>query len=177
MAKDIDKVVAVLKYLGIAPDVNSYLGRFTIQKVVFIAQTLGIPFSYYFTLYVAGPYSPALAQDYYANPERIESLETNYELGDDEKRILKKLKESKDLFDDPSNFQLLESTATAIYLIKMNNNISEGDLIMQMKQLKPHLSDETIILGINRAKRILFKPEYLTKELREEIEMWDQIDE
>lgn len=46
-----------------------------------------------------------------------------------------------------------------------------------MKTFKPHLDDETIVIGINSAKELLFKPEYLTAELRSELESWEKLAE
>ena len=176
MSKNLDKVIAVLKHLNISPDVRSYLGRFIIQKVAFLAQVVGIETDYIFTIYVAGPYSPALAHDYYNNPEKVLSLESDYTLSEKEIQKLKKLERNIDLFKNVKSFSLLESTATAAYFLHKNPNITDGDLILQIKRVKPYLSDENIILGINRAKSFLFKSEYLTKRLRKELDTWDKID-
>jgi len=39
--------------------------RLPLQKYVFLARRLGLDLGYRFTLYLYGPYSPALANDYY----------------------------------------------------------------------------------------------------------------
>ena len=174
--ENLDKVIAVLKYLKLSPDIKSYFGRFIIQKVTFLAQVIGIKTNYVFTIYVAGPYSPALAHDYYGNQDKVASLRSDYLLSKNEIDKLEKLKRNIDLFKDSNSFSLLESTATASYFLHQNPNITDGDLILQIKKIKPYLSDENIILGINRAKSLLFKPEYLTKRLREELDTWDKVD-
>ena len=64
-------------------DPNSFDNRLRVQKAVFFLKHLGVkPFTdYEFNAYLHGPYSPALAQDYY----RLKGVEpTPVELGDKE---------------------------------------------------------------------------------------------
>ena len=46
-------------------DNNGFNARFRIQKCVFVAQHLGLDKTYRYNLYLHGPYSPSLSQDYY----------------------------------------------------------------------------------------------------------------
>ena len=149
---------------------------FIIQKVAFLAQALGIDIKYCFTIYVAGPYSPTLAHDYYTYQDRVATLQSDYSLSEEEAQKLVPLKRNIDLFTSISNYQLLESTATAVYLMREYPEIEDDEIIMKVRALKPYLTDELIILGMNRAKRLLFKPEYLTEKLKKEIDEWDRID-
>jgi len=49
-------------------------------------------------------------------------------------------------------------------------------VINKIKKVKPHLSEDEILEGINVAKRLLFKEEYLTDEIKKELELWDNVD-
>jgi hypothetical protein len=75
-----------------------------------------------------------------------------------------------------NNTHLKEATAAFIHLIK-NGSTQDDEAIKKIRILKPHLNDETIIIGLSRAKELLFKPEYLTEELRREIEQWDSAED
>ena len=46
-------------------DSGGFDARFRIQKCVFVAQYLGLDRTYRYNLYLHGPYSPSLSQDYY----------------------------------------------------------------------------------------------------------------
>jgi len=47
-------------------DINNFFHRLALQKYVFFAGFLGFNHGYEYNLYIRGPYSPALAKDYYA---------------------------------------------------------------------------------------------------------------
>ena len=51
--------------LGFAFDVDRFDHRIMLQKYVFIAKSLGWDNDYPYNIYLRGPYSPDLAQDYY----------------------------------------------------------------------------------------------------------------
>lgn len=172
MSNDLDKIIASLRFLGLRPDIHEYRWRFLIQKTAHLAQSLGLQTHYYFTIYVAGPYSPTLAKDYYGNLDRVNALETEYELTLDDKIILEKIRACCDLYED---LNLMECTATVVHLMKENPNLKDGDIIAQIHILKRHLNDATCVIGISKAKELLFKPEYLTEELKKEFKMWSDI--
>lgn len=50
-------------------DEDGFQNRFRLQKYVFLAQRFGLGFSYRHTIYLYGPYSRTLAEDYYALAE------------------------------------------------------------------------------------------------------------
>jgi uncharacterized protein YwgA len=177
MPTNIDKVIACLKYLQISPKIKDkhkdYRGRFLTQKTTFLAKALGINLTYVFTPYVSGPYSHDLACDYYANAERVESLDFIYQLSKQEMAILDKIKGCAGIYESMS---LMEAASTAVYIKQQTPAISDDDLFVELKRLKPHLSDSDRLLGITKAKALLFKPEYLTDEIKKEMEAWDNID-
>jgi len=173
---NIDKVIAVLKHLELSPKVKckqDYCGRFFTQKTVFLAQALGIDLNYVFSLYIAGPYSRGLAIDYYANADKVEVLNSNYILTVDETIILDRIKNCSKLYESMS---LLEATTAAVYIKQSNPEISEDDLFAVLKDLKPKLTEYDRLIGIQKSKYLLFKPEYLTEEIKQELAAWENID-
>jgi uncharacterized protein YwgA len=173
MSSNLDIVIACLKYLEVPDRISTYRGRFYTQKTAFLAKALGIGITYPFTVYVAGPYSPKLTCDYYANTQKVELLETNYELVQPETEILDKIKVCRGIYQ---NMSLMEATSTIVYLRKEAPALSDDDVFVQLKRLKPHLSDSDRLIGITRSKELLFRPEYLTDEIKREMELWDNIE-
>jgi len=172
MASNLDKVIAELRFLELRPDIRTYRWRFIVQKTAHLAQALGLQTNYPFTVYVAGPYSPLLAHEYYAQSDKVNALQTDYELTTEDMIILTKIKACCDLYQDRF---LMECTSTVVYLMKENPNLGDGDVIAKLRSLKPHLGDSTCVIGISKAKELLFRPEYLNEELRKEIEDWCKI--
>ena len=173
MPSNLDKVIAGLKFLGLSPKIREYRDRFFIQKTAFLAKASGMEITYDFTVYVAGPYSRELTCDYYANSSRIESLQTDYELTQSDIQILEKMRACRDVFE---NMGLMEATSTVVYLKKQNPDLTDDDLFVRLKWLKPHLTDGDRTIGITKAKELLFKPEYLTKEIAKEMDQWDKLE-
>jgi uncharacterized protein YwgA len=176
MSTNIDKVIACLKYLGIKPKIKEkkdYRGRFFTQKTGFLAKALGINITYHFTPYVAGPYSPDFACDYYANAEKVESLDTNYQLSQEEIEKLDKIKNCSGIYESMS---LMEATSTVVFLKEQTPQLTDDDLFVKLKRLKPHLNDSDKLIGITKSKEILFKTEYLTDEIKRKMRLWDKID-
>lgn len=177
MSSSIDKVIACLKYLEISPKIKDknkgYRGRFFTQKTAFLAKALGMNLPYSFTPYVSGPYSHDLACDYYANADKVESLNSDYKLSKQEVEILDKIKSCSGIYE---SMALMEATATTVYLKQQTPQMSDDDLFVELKRLKPHLTDSDKLIGITKSKVLLFKAEYLTDEIKKEMAAWDNID-
>ena len=175
MQNTLDKVIACLKFLELNPNMEQYEWRFLTQKIAFLAKALGMDIDYCFTIYVAGPYSRELNLDYYPfeNKERINSLQTDYDLTPSDIEVLEKIKRCCDIYN---NKDLMESTSTIVFFTKENPNLTDDNLFAKLKLLKPHLSDYNSVIGISKAKELLFKPEYLTNAIRREMEEWDRFD-
>jgi uncharacterized protein YwgA len=177
LSTNLDKVIACLRELELRPNMHDYKWRFITQKTTFLAQALGMDIGYNdFTIYVAGPYSRSLNCDYYSyeNKAKINNLQTDYTLSPAENSILTRIKECCDIYESQS---LMESTATIVYLmVKFNERIDE-DIISFMKLLKPQIKDKDRIIGLTKAKELLFRDDYLTEEIAREMEDWDRIDE
>jgi uncharacterized protein YwgA len=65
----VEKLKAFLDFLekeaGFRFDVKRFEHRLMLQKYVFIAKVLGLDLGYLHNIYLRGPYSPNLAEDYY----------------------------------------------------------------------------------------------------------------
>lgn len=118
-------------------DVRSFNDRIKLQKYVFIAKSFNFDNNYGFNLYIRGPYSTNLADDYY-NMDLSESM-TNIPdkfLGED----FKKLVQEKDLY-------WLEAAAT---MISLNNSYrseynNETDLVTSTHNIKNYISKSVIL--------------------------------
>lgn len=75
-----------------------------------------------------------------------------------------------------ANPKLKEATAAAVSLMKEKPDFEDDSLFLTLKQLKPHIGDSDLVVAITRAKEVLFKPEYLTDELKQELDELDRIE-
>jgi len=63
---DLNRLISRLETdLGITLDAAQLDNRIQIQKLLYFAQEFGADFGYDYNMYIHGPYSPALARDYY----------------------------------------------------------------------------------------------------------------
>jgi uncharacterized protein YwgA len=173
MTERFDKVIAALDYLGINPNIADYNWRFIVQKVTFLAQSLGLSTDYVFTPYVKGPYARTLTDDYYSQSDKLSAHRTNYELKPSEVQSLDKINEYCDL---DGSMAILESTSTYVYIINQEGLSDDDEIYVRSKALKPYLSDTDLLTGLTTAKQLLFKDEYLTVELKREIEAWEKVE-
>ena len=77
--------------------------------------------------------------------------------------------------EEKENYKELLEVASII--IEKNLAYEDFDkVISEIKKIKPNLSEDEIIEAINVAKRLLFKEEYLTEDIKKELKLWDNID-
>jgi len=165
METDREKLIAYLRYLNLPLDPNNSRHRFRIQKMAFLLKSMGIELNYEFTFYQYGVYSQELFEESRDHKDDFALLRSNYKINDNERMILDKLKNNI-----PDN-DLMEALTTIIY-----ENIVYSDneeIIKKVKKLKPKLNDSIIISATDLAKELFFKKEYLTEEIKREIEVWD----
>lgn len=60
--------------------------------------------------------------------------------------------------------------------MKQKPDFEDDALLLTLKQLKPHLGDSDLVVAITRAKEALFKPEYMTNEIMQEMDEWDRLE-
>ncbi len=127
--KDKTKLVGFLKSLKdrdvIDFNKNSFSHRIKLQKYVFIAQKLGFQTNYNYSLYIHGPYSTSLADDYYS----IENFGNV--------RPRKVTEQFIELVKDKTK-NWLELAATIIMINERYDDISPDKLIELVKTAKPH---------------------------------------
>lgn len=168
MENDREKLIACLKFLNLSLDPGISRDRFKIQKIAFLLKNMGIELNYEFTFYHYGVYSPELFIESRNHKDDFIQLKSNDNINDNEKIILDKLSNNI-----PDN-NLMEAVTTIIYKNIVYSDTNE--IIKKVKELKPHLTESIIISAIDLAKELLFKKEYLTEEIKKEIETWDNID-
>ena len=168
METDREKLIAYLKFLNLPLDPSNSGDRFRIQKMAFLLKNMGTELNYEFTFYQYGVFSQELYNESGDHKDDFALLRSNYKINDNERMILDKLRD-----DIPDN-DLMEAITTIIYENIVYSDIEE--IIKRVKKLKPHLNDSIIISAVDLAKRFLFKNEYLTEEIKKEIEALDNID-
>lgn len=184
MGKDFEKIIFALKYWNLiledpTKDKN-FQSRLIIQKLAYICQSLGVEMKrYHFNIYKNGPYSPDLTSDYYNNPSLINSLRTEYKPTPNEIVVFDKVEEI--ILSNPLNIKhqadLLEAISTVLYFKNYNSKFLDDDLFEKTLDEKPFLSDKIVIIAINLVKKLEFKPEYLTEEIQEELDLWDKAED
>ena len=183
MLEDLKKIISCLKFLNIKlsnPKIDiNFQSRLIIQKLSFICKSLGFNFSYRFNLYKFGPYSPNLTEDYYKYSNYIVNSISDYKLNTEEHLICEKIRAY--LLSHPLNklhqTDLFEAVATALFVKQYNSDNLDNEVFEKTKNEKPYLNDKTIIIAINIVKELLFKDDFLTKDLKEEFELWDNAED
>ena len=182
--KDFEKVIAILKRLDLNLDdpkrATNFQTRLVIQKIVFLSKFLKIKLnSYNFSLYKNGPYSPGLTADYYQNNELITTLDTVVQLTPKEQEVVDNINDL--ILNHPLNdyhqADFLEAISTAYYFKYYNEALLDDDLFEKTKAEKPYISDKIIVIAINTVKKLLFKPEYLTEDIKKELDLWNNADD
>ena len=166
--KDIKKLIACLKYLNMTIDINNSKDRFKLQKVSFLLKSMGIGLNYEFSLNFYGVFSQELYKDSLEFARGFLELKSDYHINEGERAVLERLKEAL-----AENNEALDVAVVIIY----KNFVYEdtAKVIAEIKKIKPRVSEKEIFDGINVAKRLLFKPEYFTDEIKQELELWDNV--
>ena len=108
--------------------------RIKVQKFVYIAKYFGWNHSYQYSLYARGPYSSALADEYYDNsileypPLKINDFDSN----------------SFNDFVKKKSIYYLESAATILYFFNCEKNFTLTDAISKLNIIKPHIDSEVV---------------------------------
>jgi len=182
--KDFKKVIAILKHLNLnlkdPKRAINFQTRLVIQKIVFLSKFMEIKLNRYnFGLYKNGPYSPDLTADYYQNSELITTLEVEVHLTPREVEVVDKINDL--ILNHPLNeyhrADFLEAISTAYFFKYYNEALLNDELFEKTKAEKPYISDKIIVIALNTIKKLLFKPEYLTEDIRKELALWDNIND
>ncbi len=121
-------------------DKNRFKHRLKLQKYVFIAQKFGFRTNYNYSLYIHGPYSSDLADDYYAIKDF--QNEEPIELDD---RFIKLVKNKSE--------EWLELASTILMIEIRYGNIDRNTLISLVKTVKPFAEREHLMEIIRNLER------------------------
>jgi len=136
-------VMAYLRALGFADDLNSLTGRKRIQKIVYLLKQFGADLKFGYTWYVHGPYSPELTRTLF-NPTNTD-LESEWQLTGPELQIVNHLRNF--LAEDLYSVDSLELMVSLIYLIKhapKEGYDTRQKIIGYLQDRKPQFSSEEI---------------------------------
>ena len=124
-------LAAVSKAVGHGLNVNDFDDRLTMQKGCYILNSWGFGPMYRFSLYIRGPYSSELADDYYS-------------LGNDVGEITDVPDEAVERLSEIFGKGLGYAEAYATVLLVKNNSpgASYDSIHRRALELKPHLSNE-----------------------------------
>ena len=165
--KNLEKVIACLKHLGMKPDIESFEHRLIIQKAVYLLQLKGVRTGFSYGLYVRGPYSPELAKELYENKAKLKALDARAELSQKE---LKAAEELKELFGLKPGLLEVASTYAYFAFEKREPPLSA---LKNVRRLKP-FSESQIALGVSKAKEYLYAPtEKEIAEMKKEFSAWE----
>jgi len=141
-------LAAFIKFLKRKIDFNfnisDFNSRLRLQKYVFIAKFFGLDLGYNFNLYIHGPYSPELANDYYRIGDNLEKYEEH------------SLDFEKDAFIElirNKNEEWLEAAAT---ILMVSEDSCKKDIVIKIVQeIKPRFSKkflDNIIKELEKSK-------------------------
>lgn len=119
-------------------NINEFNHRLMLQKYIYLAGYFGLNHNYSYNLYIRGPYSSKLAEDYYD----LDVDSNKLELDDFDKKGFRNFIKDKSIF-------WLEATTTILTLYKNYKVLyEEADLkeaiLVKTKSLKPYIDDEII---------------------------------
>lgn len=183
MHKDFKKLIELLKnlefYFEDPSKDRNYETRFLLQKLTYIAKSLGMDISYDFGLYLNGPYCPSLADDYYNNPHLVITMDSPYSLNTQESEISQIIKNK--ILSHPLNqnhqSEFLEAIATILFLKQEDPDLLDDEVFQRVKEIKEYISDKILIIALNTVKKLNFKEKYLTKDIQEKLELWDRAED
>jgi uncharacterized protein YwgA len=121
-------------------DKNRFNHRLKVQKYVFIAQKFGFRTDYNYSLYIHGPYSSSLADDY-------------YHMGDFRDREPTPLSHGFVRLVKNKSEEWLELAATILMIEKRYGNIDRDTLISLVKTVKPFAEREHLMTIIRNLER------------------------
>lgn len=125
---------------------NDFTFRLKVQKFVYISKYFGWNHSYKYILYIRGPYSSALADEYYNDdilkysPLKIEGFDLN----------------SFNDFVDGKSILYLESSSTILYYMGIEENFTRRDAIEKLNKIKPYINSEIVATAYDDIIRLNF---------------------
>ena len=125
---------------------NDFTFRLKVQKFVYISKYFGWNHSYKYILYIRGPYSSALADEYYNedilkySPLKIDGFDLN----------------SFNDFIKGKSIHYLESSSTILYYMGIEENFTRRDAIEKLNKIKPYINSEIVAIAYDDIIRLNF---------------------
>ena len=123
-------IVAVSEALGRRLDKRKFMDRLIMQKGCYILNTWGFGPFYKYRLYIRGPYSSELADDYYEIKRLNNSTDIPVDAIDELSKIFSK------------GVDYTEAYATVLLVKRNNPDRSNADILKKSMEIKPHLKNE-----------------------------------
>lgn len=136
---------ALLRALGVSDEIATLEDRKRVQKAVYLGQRAGVDLGYRFGWYLLGPYSPALAKDYFALQqardlgERVpEAARLPDVLGERLRHLVPVLRgDPEGRLEQPTWLELLAS----VHYLRGYLRKTPEEARTYLERQKPHLSD------------------------------------
>ncbi|MCD6283073.1 hypothetical protein J7J84_05660 [bacterium] len=151
---ELSTLKAILKVWGIQiPKLNAENGideRIKVQKLMYLLQGRQKSLRYLYNIYIRGPYSPSLSQDYYDLASRLSEI-TAGSLPEDTRVNLETVKRDADEFskmlDSVDDVASLELLATTLFFGKHYS--TESKIVEAVQSIKPKFSREQVQAALN----------------------------
>jgi uncharacterized protein YwgA len=136
-------IAALLTSSGLRFDIGSVASRKLLQKVVYLAQDLGLPVHYNYGWYIHGPYSPKLAKDYYElkSQTTLGNSISDFSLASEYSLVSKKLKallKAKPFDVEEADWAELLASIT---FLRRESKYSDQETSSFLREKKPHVID------------------------------------
>ncbi len=165
-----DEILTALGYLRFAPNIDSQDDRIVIQKITYLLKKLGFGINFKFERRSRGPYSMNLDKEMWIYRDEYQALQSPKPTAA-QKRILNHVKESV-----PIEVSRLEGAASAVYLMyDAYPKMDELGIREKLRLWKENFSEEQLTISMNDAKKLMFKEQYVTPELKNELSAWTRL--
>jgi len=150
------KLFTSLKTLGINPKMTTFAERKKVQKLVYLMdKVFGMGFSFPYSWYLHGPYSPEVTKIVFDVIEGRQAVDVNQEvLSDRDRARIDRLRSflGKDI-DSNDELELLVSLH---FLIERSRNpkLTTKDVVDFLKSKKPYFTDEEIAEAIDKLRSL-----------------------
>jgi hypothetical protein len=166
--ESVPKVMACFDQVGLKFDLTEFDSRLMAQKVVFLAQELGVNLGYPdYRFHLRGTYSKSLSSDLYAATATGQAKHRVPLTVADQER-LRTLRDSIEI--KPNQLEV----AAAYRFLTAKQHLASDQAVVELKRTKPFISERDVAIGISRCKRLF--PEITDADidsLRDEMRPWD----
>lgn len=144
MNRNLIALKLVLDELDEPSEISSVNDRKRVQKVIYLAQSVGVPLGYSYGWYLMGPYSPGLTRDYFALDKEEEDVAKALRGSELQPHVMTALQKLEAILKPPAAFKLeredwYELLASYLYL-RTESGQSAAKAASTMEQQKPRLA-------------------------------------